>query len=94
MQTNKRGSLRVSSVNIGTIQRNLAWPLRKDDTHTHKSRSVNNNANHQKEGATSPLVVKPESNCILERKPTRLYDMYCMYVYVHIYIYREREREN
>ena len=26
-------------VNIGTIQRKLAWPLRKDDTHT--SRSVN-----------------------------------------------------
>ena len=33
-------SLRGSSVNIGTIQRRLAWPLRKDDTHT--SRSVNN----------------------------------------------------
>lgn len=28
------------SVKIGTIQRRLAWPLRKDDTH--KSRSVNN----------------------------------------------------
>ena len=28
-----------SSVKIGTIQRRLAWPLRKDDTH--KSRSVN-----------------------------------------------------
>ena len=27
-----------SSVKIGTIQRRLAWPLRKDDTH--KSRSV------------------------------------------------------
>ena len=33
-------SLRGSSVKIGTIQRILAWPLRKDDTH--KSRSVNN----------------------------------------------------
>jgi len=31
-------SLRRSSVKIGTIQRRLAWPLRKDDTH--KSRSV------------------------------------------------------
>ena len=30
--------LRRSSVKIGTIQRRLAWPLRKDDTH--KSRSV------------------------------------------------------
>ena len=29
-----------SSVKIGTIQRRLAWPLRKDDTH--KSRSVTN----------------------------------------------------
>ena len=35
-----RDSLRGSSVKIGTIQRILAWPLRKDDTH--KSRSVNN----------------------------------------------------
>ena len=26
-------SLRGSSVNIGTMQRRLAWPLRKDDTH-------------------------------------------------------------
>ena len=33
-------SLRGSSVKIGTIQRRLAWPLRKDDTH--KSRGVNN----------------------------------------------------
>ena len=34
-------SLRGSSVKIGTIQRILAWPLRKDDTH--KSISVTNN---------------------------------------------------
>ena len=33
-------SLRGSSVKIGTIQRRLAWPLRKDDTH--KARSVTN----------------------------------------------------
>ena len=33
-------SLRGSSVKIGMIQRRLAWPLRKDDTH--KSRSVPN----------------------------------------------------
>jgi hypothetical protein len=31
-------SLRGSSVKMGTIQRSLAWPLHKDDTH--KSRSV------------------------------------------------------
>ena len=30
-------SFRGSSVKVGTIQRRLAWPLRKDDTH--KSRS-------------------------------------------------------
>ena len=35
-------SLRGSSVKIGTIQRRLAWPPRKDDTHTHTSRNVNN----------------------------------------------------
>ena len=29
-----------NAVKIGTIQRRLAWPLRKDDTH--KSRGVNN----------------------------------------------------
>ena len=34
----KLDSLRGSSVKIGTIQRRLAWPLRKDDTH--KSRRV------------------------------------------------------
>ena len=32
--------LRESSVKIGTIQRRLAWPLRKDDTQ--KSRMVSN----------------------------------------------------
>ena len=30
----------LAAVKIGTIQRRLAWPLRKNDTH--KSRSVNN----------------------------------------------------
>ena len=32
-------SLRGSSIKLGTKQRRLAWPLRKDDTHT--MRSVN-----------------------------------------------------
>ena len=41
-------SLRGSSVKIGTIQRRLAWPLRKDDTH--KSRSVNNFFGHRSPG--------------------------------------------
>ena len=39
-------SLRGSSDKIGTIQRRLAWPLRKDDTH--KSRSVPNFFSAQK----------------------------------------------
>ena len=39
LQSSISDSLRGSSVKIGTIQRRLAWPLRKDDTH--KSRSVN-----------------------------------------------------
>ena len=39
-------SLRGTSVKIGTIQRRLAWPLRKDDTH--KSRSVPNFFSAQK----------------------------------------------
>ena len=38
MTTVLTDSLRGSSDKIGTIQRRLAWPLRKDDTH--KSRSV------------------------------------------------------
>ena len=44
-------SLRGSSVKIGTIQRRLAWPLRKDDTH--KSRSVNNFF-HSRRACNSP----------------------------------------
>lgn len=47
-------SLRGSSVKIGTIQRRLAWPLRKDDTH--KSRSVND---------FLPLVVLPVCSWLL-----------------------------
>ena len=33
-------SLRGSSVEVGTMQRILARPLRKDDTHTHTHREV------------------------------------------------------
>ena len=49
-------SLRGSSVKIGTIQRRLAWPLRKDDAH--KSRSVNN---QDRLTPTSPPREKPTS---------------------------------
>ena len=33
-------SLRGSSVNIGAVQRRLAWPLRKDDTHKSMMKST------------------------------------------------------
>ena len=33
-------SLWGSSVKLGTMQRRLAWPLRKDDTHTHTNRAL------------------------------------------------------
>ena len=45
-------SLRGSSVEIGTIQRRLAWPLRQDDTH--KSRSVNNVKSEAADGPQRP----------------------------------------
>jgi len=55
-------SLRGSSVNIGAIQRRLAWPLRKDDTHN--SRSVNNYCNRPggrgKSGPRGPQVGNPK----------------------------------
>ena len=37
-----KDSLRGSSVNIGTIQTRLAWPLRKNDTHKSRSRGSAN----------------------------------------------------
>ena len=50
-------SLRGSSVKIVTMQRRLAWPLRKDDTHT--SRSVNNGVKASVLGA-SRVTCNPE----------------------------------
>ena len=38
--------LRWSSVKIGTIQRRLAWPLRKDDTHKSRSIALLSSAQH------------------------------------------------
>ena len=38
LSTSKSDPLRRSCINIGTAQRRLAWPLRKNDTH--KARSV------------------------------------------------------
>ncbi len=53
-------SLRGSSVKIGTIQRRLAWPLRKDDTH--KSRSVNNSFDNRL--AASTVAVCAGAGCL------------------------------
>ena len=58
--------LRGSSVKIGTIQRRLAWPLRKDDTH--KSRSVNNFFLHSCWFPMEDCEVGKESNCEFESK--------------------------
>ena len=60
-------SLRGSSVKVGTIQRRLAWPLRKDDTH--KSRSVNNNQ-----------LIFPVTVDLLEQHPDSL-TPFCQEVY-------------
>ena len=57
--------LRKSSVKIGTIQRRLAWPLRKDDTH--KSRSVS----HFLSSYLSPSAGKTPGSPIQPRPRTR-----------------------
>ena len=49
-------SLRGSSVKLGTVQRRLAWPLRKDDTHI--SRSVNARG-LAAEASAAPLSLLP-----------------------------------
>ena len=57
-------SLRGSSVKIGTIQRRLAWRLRKDDTH--RSRSVNNIFQaYQKESANLKEAVDAASGALV-----------------------------
>ena len=77
MPTNLRGvqldSLRGSSVNTGPIQRRLAWSLRKDDTHTHTSRSVN------KWQHLLPCFIH------LSIYPS-IYPL-CVYIYIYIHMY-------
>ena len=46
-------SLRGSSVNIGTMQRRLAWPLRKDDTHNSRSENRQHGAKRRTSEATT-----------------------------------------
>ena len=52
-------SLRGSSVKVGTIQRILAWPLRKDDTR--KSRSGNKDSRWKDVRETPSDVSRVES---------------------------------
>ena len=68
-------SLRGSSVNIGTIQRRLAWPLRKDDTH--KSRSVNDNLDDELGRALLGGLRDGDQG---------LQGPGCIYIYIYIYI--------
>ena len=87
-------SLPRSSVNIGTIQRRLAWPLRKDDTH--RSRSVNDHV-HKHEfylerrtrrgldfARAPPLNVYCSSLDICIRY-VGIYPLYHVYIYIHIH---------
>ena len=97
-------SLRGSSVRIGTTQRRLAWPLRKDDTH--KSRSANEVNGSYAVSALGGVVLTCEAGR-LYTESICLYITYyvciyiyicCIHIYIYIYIYtytrqRERERE-
>ena len=73
-------TLRGSSVKIGTIQRRLAWPLRKDDTH--KSRSVHNFL-----PVVGPNVPFPHPSFFLMTRNTflRIQRASSLHVYVDIY---------
>ena len=73
-----KDSLRGSSVKIGTIQRILALPLRKDDTH--KSRSENQQASRV---VFVPGRVRDGGEL---RGRSGSYYIYA-YIYIHIYVY-------
>ena len=83
-------SLRGSSVKIGTIQRILAWPLRKNDTHT--SRSVNIlfmlHANTSEHACPFPgFKVAQLKRCQIGLCETWLMMMMMMVNIIYIYIY-------
>ena len=72
--------LRRSSVKIGTIQRRLAWPLRKDDTH--KSRSVSHFLLHH--AATND----PTATCLRRSAPCCIAPCCCvMHQTIHPYMH-------
>ena len=50
-------SLRGSSVKLGTMQRRLAWPLRKVDTHKSRSVSINITTNTSRTTKITNLII-------------------------------------
>ena len=77
-----KDSLRGSSFRIGTIQRRLAWPLRKDDTH--KSRSVNKILKKTNTRSEIPgVLVGTTAAAAVRRERILLY--VCMYIYIYIH---------
>ena len=79
---NTSDSFRGSSVKIGTIQRRLAWPLRKDDTH--KSRSVNN---YNPINTSQAVVAALPGKTPTQPDAPYYYYYYCYYYYYYLYVY-------
>ena len=71
-------SLRGSSVKIGTLKRRLAWPLRKDETHT--SRSVNNLS-----------MLRAKASCLVIYVSLSIYLSLSIYIYIERERYIERD---
>ena len=95
----KEDSFRESSVKIGTMQRILAWPLRKDDAH--KSRSVSDTVRKSKTRQEQERLAKSERKLMLElhcaelsaargaeneiQYPPEASSSYLIYIYIYIY---------
>ena len=88
--TFRRDSLRGSSVKIGTIQRRLAWPMRKDDTH--RSRSVNNKQLFADGVAQAARYPRKQSKHMTRRttrttnKPNKHISTQYIYIYTYVYL--------
>ena len=78
-QNKNKDSLRGSSVKIGTTQRILARPLRKDDTH--ESRSVNKNTHNNNIYIYIYICIYPPYMYMC------VYISLSLYIYIYIYIY-------
>ena len=103
----KSDSLRGSSVRVGTMQRRLAWPLRKDDTHKSKSddfykslRVLAKKIKAEQGAARAGILLASFSARLSLSIYIYIYVIY-IYIYIerytymciYIYIYRERERD-